>query len=315
MKVRNLRTLVTGGAGFIGSHLVARLLGEGYEVVALDDFSSGQVGNIQNHLDHPSFHLARCDVRNLDDVSKAIKDVDAVFHLAAIVNVPQSIENPLLVNDVNVSGTLSLLKASLKENIKKFTYVSSCAVYGEACCLPINEEHPIRPLSPYGLSKFAAEYYCKLFHEIHGLKTVCLRFFNVYGPRQPAGPYSGVITQFASRLRRGEPPIIYGDGEQTRDFIYVKDAVEANMLVLQNPRCSGETVNIGTGKPTTINDLAKVLMEMSGRTDMKPVYNTYRTGDIKESYADIRKAEKVLGYKPRITLREGVRKLLHEEEE
>ena len=310
--MHNVKTLVTGGAGFIGSHLVDRLMKEGYEVVVLDDFSGGKVENIQHHLDDQSFHLVKGDVRNLEDVRKAVRDVDAVFHLAAIVNVPLSIEDPLLVNDVNVRGTLNLLEASLKENIERFIYFSSCAVYGEASYLPINEEHPIMPLSPYGISKFTAEYHCRIFHKIHGLEAICLRFFNVYGPRQSEGPYSGVITRFISRLRQGETPIIYGDGEQTRDFIHVKDAVEANMLVLQSPRCSGEVINIGTGKPTTINNLANILIEFSGRASIKPVYKAHRKGDIRNSYADISKAEKMLEYKPRITLREGVRKLLHE---
>jgi nucleoside-diphosphate-sugar epimerase len=197
-----LRTLVTGGAGFIGSHLVDRLMKEGYEVVVLDNFSAGKTENIQRHLRSQSFRLVKGDVRNLEDVRKAVGDIDVVFHLAAIVNVPLSIEDPLLVNDVNIEGTLNLLEASLKENIQRFIYISTCAVYGEARYLPINEEHPIMPLSPYGISKFTAEHYCKIFHHIHGLKTASLRLFNVYGPRQSEGPYSGLITQFIIRLRQ-----------------------------------------------------------------------------------------------------------------
>jgi len=304
------RTLITGGAGFIGSHIMDRLLKEGYEVVILDNFSSGRVKNIQRHLSSQRLHLVRGDVRNSEDVKKAVKDVDAVFHLAAIVNVPLSIENPLLVNDVNIEGTLNLLEASVKENIQRFIYVSTCAVYGEACYLPINEEHPIMPLSPYGISKFSAEGYCRIFHMIHGLETVCLRFFNVYGPRQSEGPYSGVITQFITRLKRGEAPVIYGDGEQTRDFVYVKDVVEASMLVLECQHFGGEVINIGTGKPTTINQLAKVLAHLLGKADVKPEYAPPRAGDIRNSYADIRKAEEVLGYKPGIKLEDGIRRLL-----
>jgi len=304
------RTLITGGAGFIGSHIMDRLLKEGYEVVILDNFSSGRVKNIQRHLSSQRLHLVRGDVRNSEDVKKAVKDVDVVFHLAAIVNVPLSIENPLLVNDVNIEGTLNLLEASVKENIQRFIYVSTCAVYGEACYLPINEEHPIMPLSPYGISKFSAEGYCRIFHMIHGLETVCLRFFNVYGPRQSEGPYSGVITQFITRLKRGEAPVIYGDGEQTRDFVYVKDVVEASMLVLECQSCGGEVINIGTGKPTTINQLAKVLAHLLGKADVKPEYAPPRAGDIRNSYADIRKAEGVLGYKPGIKLEDGIRRLL-----
>ena len=304
--MHSLRTLVTGGAGFIGSHLVDRLMKEGYEVIVLDDFSAGKVENIQHHLNSQSFHLVKGDARNLEDVKKAVREVDVVFHLAAIVNVPLSIENPLLVNDVNIGGTLNLLEASLKKNVEHFIYISTCAVYGEARYLPINEEHLIMPLSPYGISKFTAEHYCKIFHQIHGLKTACLRFFNVYGPRQSEGPYSGVITQFISKLRQNKPPIIYGDGEQTRDFVYIDDAIEASMLALKCKRCFGEAINVGTGKPTTINELANVLTEFFGQARVKPVYTAPREGDIRNSYADIGKAEKMLGYKPKTSLMEGL---------
>ncbi len=308
--MHSLRTLVTGGAGFIGGHLVDRLMRDGYEVVVLDNFFAGKVGNIRHHLESQSFQLVRGDVRNLGDVEKAVRDVDVVFHLAATVNVPLSMEDPLFINGVNIVGTLNLLDASLKENIERFVYISTCAVYGEARYLPINEGHPIMPLSPYGISKFTAEHYCRIFQMIHGLKTVCLRLFNVYGSRQSEGPYSGVITQFVSRLRQGKPPIIYGDGEQTRDFVYVKDVVEACMQALNSQDCVGEVVNIGTGKPTTINELAKVLMRMFGETGVKPEYAPVRAGDIQDSYADISKAEEVLGYKPEVRLKEGLKLLL-----
>jgi len=308
--MQSLRILVTGGAGFIGSHLVDQLMKEGYEVVVLDNFYAGKTENIRHHLGNRGFNLAKGDIRNSEDVKKAVADADVVFHLAAIVNVPLSVEHPLLVNDVNVRGTLNLLEASLKEDIQRFIYVSTCAVYGEARDLPINEEHPIMPLSPYGISKFTAEHHCKIFYMIHGLKTVCLRFFNVYGPRQSEGPYSGVITQFINRLRQEKPPIIYGDGEQTRDFVYVEDVVEASMLTLKSQNCAGEVVNVGTGKPTTITELAKVLMRMFGEAGVKPKYAPVRAGDIQNSYADISKTERVLGYRPRIRLEEGIQRLL-----
>jgi dTDP-glucose 4,6-dehydratase len=308
--MHSLRTLVTGGAGFIGSHLVDRLMKEGYEVTILDDFSAGKVENIQHYSDSRSFHLVKGDVRNLEDVKKAVRDVDVVFHLAAIVNVPLSIENPSLVNHVNIQGTVNLLEASLKKNIQQFIYISTSAVYGEARYLPINEEHPIMPLSPYGISKFTAEHYCDIFHKIHGLKTVCLRFFNVYGPRQSEGPYGGAITKFIGRLRQGKPPIIYGDGKQTRDFVYVEDVVEAEMLVLRSERCVGEVINVGTGKPTTVNELANVLMKLFQETSARPKYVPPRAGDIRQSCADISKAERALGYTPRIGLEEGIRLIL-----
>jgi len=310
MTVHISKVLVTGGAGFIGSHVVDRVIEEHYEVVILDDFSAGKVENIQSRSDSQMLHIVEGDVRNVEHVREALKGVDVVFHLAAIVNVPLSVENPLLVNDVNVRGTLNLLEAGLRENVQRFIYVSTCAVYGEARCLPINEEHPVMPLSPYAISKLAAEHYCKIFHEVHGLETACLRFFNVYGPRQSEGPYSGVITQFISRLRRGKPPIIYGNGEQTRDFVYVQDVVDACVLVLRCKRCVGEVINVGTGKPTTVNELAEALMGPFRRNVAKPEYAPPRAGDIQHSYADISKAERVLSYKPKFTLRQGLRMFL-----
>lgn len=308
--MHSLRILVTGGAGFIESHLVDRLMRDGYEVVVLDNFSAGKVENIQHQLEGSSFHLIRDDVRDLEDVMKVVRDVDIVFHLAAIVNVPLSIKDPFLVNDLNIRGTLNLLEASLEENIERFVYISTCAVYGEARYLSIDEEHLIMPLSPYGISKFTAEHYCKIFHKIHGLKMVGLRLFNVYGPRQSEGPYSGVITQFIRRLRQGKSPIVYGDGEQTRDFVYVRDVICACMLALNSQNCVGEIINIGTGRSTTINELAKVLIRMFRETNVKPEYTPPRTGDIRRSYADISKAERILGYKSRIELEEGMRRLI-----
>lgn len=309
------RVLVTGGAGFIGSHLVDGLISEGFDVVVLDDFSGGRRENLSLHFGKPNFCLVEGDVKDKADVKKALEGVGVVFHLAAIVSVGFSVKNPLLVNEVNVDGALNVLKESLKAGVKRFVYASSCAVYGEPVNLPINEEHPTKPTSPYGVSKLAAEHYCRVFYEVYGLETVCLRFFNVYGPRQMIGPYSGVIIKFIDRMKNGKPPIIYGGGGQTRDFVYVKDVVEANMLVLGCRHCAGEIINIGTGKPTTINELASILIGPSGIADIKLVYKAHRKGDIRNSYANISKAEKMLRYKPRITLKEGIRKLLHEREE
>lgn len=304
------RILVTGGAGFIGSHLVDRLMKKGYEIVVLDNFFSGNIENIKHHSESEMFHLVKGDVRSSDDVKEAMSDVEAIFHLAAIVSVPISIENPLLVNDVNVRGTLNLLDAGLKSDVKRFIYTSSCAVYGEVDRLPIDELCPTNPISPYAVSKLAAEYYCKVFFENYGLDTLCLRYFNVYGPRQVGNSYGGVITKFINRLKHTKPPIIYGDGEQTRDFVYINDVVEADILALNCRHCSGEAINVGTAKPTTINELANLLIEIFGQAPVKPVYATAREGDIQNSHADIRKAERKLGYKPKITLTEGIKMLL-----
>jgi UDP-glucose 4-epimerase len=253
----NQRILVTGGAGFIGSHLVGNLLEAGCETVILDNFCSGKNENIKQYIRNRRFHLIRGDVRNRNDVERAVKSVDVVCHLAPIVNVPLSVEKPLLVNRVNVEGTLNLLRASVKHGVQRFLFASTCAVYGDLSYLPIDEEHPTNPLSPYGASKLSAEHYCKVFHRTHGLETVCMRFFNVYGPRQIGGPYGGVITTFLTLLKKRQPIVIYGDGNQTRDFLYVEDAASAFVLAVNRKQCSDETFNIGTGVPTSVNELRR----------------------------------------------------------
>ena len=303
------RILVTGGAGFIGSHLVDRLIAEDLEVVVLDNLQGGKLGNIRQHIDKKNFRFVRDDIRNSDLVKDLVRDVDAVFHHAAIVSVPQSIEDPALVNDVNVNGTLNLLKASLDSNVKRFIYASSCAVYGDVENLPIKENSELKPLSPYGVSKLAAESYVKVFYKVFGLETVCLRCFNVYGPRQVYGPYSGVITQFIDRLEKDLPLVIFGDGEQTRDFVHVRDVVEANMLTLKDRGIIGEASNIATGAATTINQLAKILLEVTHKTRLRLIHTEPRRGDIRHSVADISRAKKELRYEPRISLKEGLKEL------
>lgn len=306
------RVLVTGGAGFIGSHLVDGLMSEGFDVVVLDDFSSGRRENLSVHFGKPNFCLVEGDVRDEADVRKALEGVDVVFHLAAIVSVNFSVKNPLLVNEVNVGGTLNFLRESLKAGVKRFVYASSCAVYGESVNLPINEEQPTKPMSPYAVSKLAAEYYCRVFYEIYGIETVCLRFFNVYGSRQVIGPYSGVMMKFIDKLKHGEKPIIYGDGKQTRDFVLAGDVVDACLRAMRCRNCVGEMINVGSGVETTVNRLADVLIELFGSRDIKPFYAEPKAGDIRRSYADLSKAERLLGYKPEKSLMEGLTMLLRE---
>jgi len=308
--MHNSRVLVTGGAGFIGGRLVDRLIGERHEVAVLDNLFSGKTRNLEEHLSSTSLHLIRGDVRNSRAVKKAVRGATTVFHLAAVVDVPLSVENPVLTNDVNVAGTLSVLDASLAENVDRFIYISSCAVYGEARYLPINEEHPTTPLSPYGVSKLAAENYCRNYREIHGLKTCCLRLFNVYGLGQHAGSYSGVISKFVRKVQRGESPVVYGDGKQTRDFIHVNDIIDACMLAMESVHVDSGPFNIGTGKPTTIRELADITIELWGKTSIKPVYEEPRTGDIENSYADISKARKTLNFEPRTDLKNGMKSLI-----
>jgi len=304
------KALVTGGAGFIGSHLVDRLLHDRFEVAVLDNVSTGRMENLAHHAERKNFHFVKGDVRDFELVKKAVMDIDVVFHEAALVSVTRSVENPVLTNDVNVTGTLNLLKACLDSGVKRFIHASSSSVYGETEVLPKREDLEPKPISPYAVSKLAAENYVKIFHQVYGLETVCLRYFNVYGPRQTYGPYSGVITIFINRMLKNQPSIIYGDGEQMRDFTNVQDAVEANMLVMKIKSAAGEVFNTATGVATTINHLATLLLQIMDKTNLKPVYQNPRPGDIRQSYADISKARKILGYEPKVALRDGLEKLV-----
>jgi len=307
---KHSRILVTGGAGFIGSHLVDHLLTNGFEVTVLDNVSTGRMENLSHLQKRKDFHFIKGDIRDSDLVGKAVKDVDVVFHEAALVSVTRSVENPVLTNDVNVTGTLNLLKACLDAGVKRFVHASSSSVYGETKTLPKHENLVPQPISPYAVSKLAAENYVKVFRQVYGLETVCLRYFNVYGPRQAYGSYSGVITIFINRLMKNQPPVIYGDGEQIRDFTNVQDVVEANMLAMNNEKAAGEVFNIATGEATTINHLAKLLLQIMEKTNLKPVYQGPRPGDIRRSYADVSRARKILGYEPKIALRKGLEKLV-----
>jgi nucleoside-diphosphate-sugar epimerase len=302
--------LVTGGAGFIGSHIVDRLLQEGLVVRVLDNMSTGEKKNLAQHQNKKSFKLIEGDVRNFDWVKKAVEGVDAVVHEAALVSVTRSVEDPLLSNEINVKGTVNLLKACVDAHVKRFVLASSCAVYGDTESLPNHENLAPKPLSPYAADKLAAETYAKVFHDVYGIETVSLRYFNVYGPRQKYGPYSGVISIYINLLQENEPLLIIGDGNQTRDFVNVKDVVEANIKALTKPKAAGEVFNISTGEATTIIKLAETIQQIMGKTDLKPVYVEPRPGDIMHSYGDISKAQRKLGYKPRVQLEKGLNELI-----
>jgi nucleoside-diphosphate-sugar epimerase len=304
--------LVTGGAGFIGSHIVDRLLQEGFEVTVIDNFSKGRIENISAHLQRKDFHLVKGDIRDLNLIKKTLKDVDAIFHEAAFVSVLLSIEDPILVNDVNLTSTLNLLKASIDSNVKRFVFASSAAVYGFPKVPLISETMIPEPTSPYGVSKLAAESYIRSFYKTYGLETVSLRYFNVYGPRQSfdiQSGYGGVITLFLNRLIRNMEPIIYGDGEQTRDFVYVQDIVEANMLALKRKDAVGE-FNIGSGCRTTVNQVALTIKKSLNRTDIKNSYANVRPSEVKHGYADISKARCILDYAPRFSFEQGIEDLV-----
>lgn len=304
-----MRILVTGGCGFIGSHLVDALLARGHAVTVMDNLSEGSMDNIGTHLGDPKFDMVAGDIRDGEVVKKAMSDVEAVVHMAAIKSVPLSIKDPELTYRVNVDGTISLLEASRDARVKRFVYASTCAIYGDAGKMPITEDTPPNPLSPYARSKLAAEESCRKFYEVDGLPTVSLRYFNVYGPRQAGGEYGGVMLKFIERLRRDQPPIIYGDGEQTRDFIYVDDAVEATVLSLEKAGVEGETINMGTGRRVSINELCEMFIRLSGKTHLRPIYREARPGDIRHSVADMTKAEKLLGFRPKVPLERGIEML------
>ena len=305
------RVLVTGGAGFIGSHVVDRLVADGYEVRIIDNLSAGKLENISGHLKRGSVDFIEGDVRRASVVEKSVEDVDVVLHLAAVTSVALSVENPRFTFAVNVKGTVNLLRSCAKKKVGKFLFASSTAVYGEPKFLPITEEHPMNPISPYAESKLASEKFCLGFHEKQLLRSVVLRLFNVYGPRQGVNDYNGVISQFIDRVRRGLPLVIHGDGWQTRDFVNIRDVVKAVLNAMESEYAEGNVFNIGIGVPTSINELAESLLGSAG-LNLQVLHEEPRLGDITHSYADISKAKKLLGYRPTVSLKTGLRTLLAE---
>jgi len=297
--------LVTGGAGFIGSYIVDKLLADGHEVTVMDNISTGRLENVSHHQDNECFHFIKGDVLDYEIVKESVKDQDVVFHEAALTSVPFSVKHPINTNEINVNGTLNLLKSSLDANIKRFIFASSAAVYGKKNVPPMKEDYHKFPKSPYAVSKIAGEYYVKLFYELYGLETICLRYFNVYGPR--ARSNQGVISIFINQLIKNNRPIIYGDGEQTRDFISVQDVAEANILTLQNQNAVGEVINIGSGKGTSINEVFSIISSTLNKKDIKPIYKKSRIGDVRHGHADIRKARDLLYFNPTISIKDGIK--------
>lgn len=301
-----MKILVTGGAGFIGSHLSEKLLELGHEVRVLDNLYSGTESNLSGFADDPSFEFQEGDVRNSDDVEEAVSGVDAVFHEAAVTSVPVSVEKPEFTREVNLGGTKNLLEKCESEGLEKFIFASTCAVYGDPEKVPVGENLGLSPESPYAESKREAELEIL---ERSEFSPIIFRYFNVYGSRQGSGRYAGVIVKFIERLRNGEPPVIYGDGGQTRDFVFVDDVVKANVLALESEGVGEEIFNVGTGSSVSINELADVLMDIF-EVDFDPVYEDSREGDIRESEADISKICDELGFSPEFSLEDGLRELL-----
>jgi len=305
------KVLVTGGAGFIGSHLTEELVREGFEVTVLDDLSTGRAENLSGCSKNAKVSFILGDIRKKAVTDDAISHhTNAIFHLAAKASVPYSVEHPKVTHEVNVNGTRNLLETCVHKGVGKLIYASSASVYGDPEYLPIDESHPFKPLSPYAKSKLKAEQICKEFEEVYGLKITILRPFNVYGPRQRNDQYSGVITKFIKQLKQRKPPIIYGDGSQTRDFIHVSDVVRAFILAYKSNTAIGRIFNVATGVPTPINNLANLLQDLLKAEGIKPLHVAPREEDIEHSYAEIEQAKTFLGFEPRITLKEGLASLL-----
>jgi len=298
------RYLVTGGAGFIASHISEELVKGGHAVRVLDNFLTGKEENLAPFLG--DIELIRGDIRDLHVCQKAVKDVDYVFHQAALTSVPRSIEDPVLTNSINIEGTLNVLIASRDEGVKRLVYASSSSVYGDDPHLPKKEGLEGNQLSPYAVSKLVGEKYCQVFNHVYGLSTVCLRYFNIFGPRQdPQSQYAAVIPKFITQLLSSETLIIYGDGEQSRDFTYVSNVVDANLRAAQALDISGEVFNIGCGSQTTVNVLAKILSKIM-KADIGPSHVKERLGDVRHSFADVSMAKKAFNYSPQVQFEEGL---------
>jgi len=299
-------SLVTGGAGFIGSNLVDGLLGLGHEVRVIDNFLTGKPENISHVLDRITFIEA--DIRDTEAMKRAAEGADYIFHEAALPSVPRSVEDPLTTNDICTKGTLSVLEAARNADVRRVVYAGSSSAYGDKVELPAREDSIPAPISPYGVAKLTGEYYCRCYQRLHGLPTVVLRYFNIFGPRQdPSSPYSGVISLFFRAMLAGERPVIYGDGTASRGFTYVENVVRANILAAQSDAAVGGVFNISAGERTTINELAAAMNGVLG-TKLEPGHTAPRPGDIQHSWADISKARDCLGYTVEVPFEEGLRR-------
>lgn len=301
-----MKYLITGGAGFIGSNITKKLLETGEEVRILDNLSTGNINNLNQFLDKVEF--INGDFSDIEIARQSVKGVDFVLHHGAIPSVQRSIDNPIETNNVNISGTLNMLIACRDEGVKKFIYAASSSAYGDSPTMPKEESMMVSPKSPYAIQKLTGEYYCQIFNKIYGLETICLRYFNVFGPNQdPNSPYSAVIPLFIKKILNDENPIIYGDGETSRDFTYVENNIDANIKAcLSKENIGGEIINIACGYQVSLNKLVSEINKILGK-DIKPIYKEERKGDVKHSLADISKANKLLGYEPKISFEEGLK--------
>ena len=301
------KAIVTGGAGFIGSHLAEVLAERRYHVTVLDDLSTGSKENLTGLLNLSNADFVLGSITDLALLQKLCQGVDCVFHQAAIPSVPRSIKEPLLANEVNITGTLNVLIAARDSGVKKVIYASSSSVYGETPSLPKQEAMTPTPQSPYAVTKLAGEYYCRVFSQVYGLATVCLRYFNIYGPRQnPESEYAAVVPRFIQSALRGEPPVIFGHGEQTRDFTFVKDAVMANILAVEGSAAG--IFNVGAGESVSVNRLSEIIIGLTGNS-VKPIHREPRPGDVLHSLADISEIS-AFGYQPEYSLEKGLKETI-----
>lgn len=303
------KILITGIAGFIGSNIAHDAIANGFEVSGADDFSTGNKHNIEKIKNSIKFH--KTSILELEKLKQIFKDIDYVLHQAAIPSVPRSIKDPIGTSKVNVIGTLNVLVAARDANVKRVILASSSSVYGDTPTLPKHEKMETKPLSPYAVSKLTNEIHARQFHELYGLETICLRYFNVFGPRQdPKSEYAAVVPKFITKILNNEKPTVYGDGTQSRDFTYVKDAVNANMLAINASKSAcGKAFNIAGGKQVTINELVETLNKIM-KKDIEPIYDKPRGGDIKHSYADISLAKEYLDYRPQYSFEDGLKETI-----
>lgn len=319
---QKMKVIVTGGGGFIGSNLALELVKRGHEVKIIDNFVTGRIKNVMSVLEELDIEqdltLVKGDIKNRDFLEREFRGFDAVLHQAAIPSVPKSIADPYPSHDANINGTFNTLVAAKNTGIKRFVYASSSSIYGERGLEKGRKKTQLskqkvetmkpQPLAPYAIQKLTGEIYCKTFYHLYGLKSVCLRYFNVFGPRQnPKSEYAAAIPKFIKLMINNQSPTIYGDGTQTRDFTYVKDVVHANILALNSKKVKeGETINIACGKSIPINELVRVINKILGKK-IKPIYDKPRLGEVKHSLADIRKARKLIGYRPIYSFEKGLR--------
>lgn len=299
------RVLVTGGAGFIGSHLVDALLARGAHVRVLDNLSTGRLENLMSVMD--SIQFVQGDLRDPDAVAQAVQGMDDVLHQAALPSVPRSVADPLATHEVNATGTLNLLEAARDAGVRRFVYAGSSSAYGNTEVLSKREDMPAQPLSPYAVAKYCGESYARVFHRVYGLETICLRYFNVFGPRQdPENPYAAVVVRFLDALREGRAPLIHGDGRQSRDFTFVRNVVEANLRALDaGPQALGGLFNVACGQSHTLLDLLRHLQDLVG-VRVEPHFDAPRRGDVRHSRACLQQSREILGYEPVVDFREGL---------